>query len=96
MGISRLEYDRLVRKRKRCRLFNSCGSDVAEGAPGPPVATDPEKSVFFNHEPPIFSRATFRHDYSKRLAVLTDEIAEVKTGLDAYQSRIKRMEKKRK
>ena len=87
MGISRLEFDEMVRKRKRCRMFN-CGSDVAEGAPGPPVATDPEKSVFLNHEPPIFSRATFRHDFSKRLAVLWQEISEVKTGLDDYQSRI--------
>lgn len=87
MGISRLEFDELVRKRKRCRLFN-CSSDVAQGAPAPPKATDPEKSVFLNHEPPIFSRAVFKYDFSRKLTFLTDEITEIKSGLDDYQSRI--------
>ena len=87
MGISRLEYDRLVRKRKTCRLFN-CSSDVAQGAPAPPKASDPEESAFLNHEPTTFSRAVFKYDFSRKLTFLTDEITEIKTGLDDYQSRI--------
>ena len=44
----RLEYDRLVRNRKKFRLGGSCDSEnrVAQGAPAPPVASDPEESVF--------------------------------------------------
>ena len=90
MRISRIEYDVLVRKRKRCRLGGSCGSDVAQGAPGPPVATDPEKSVFLDNRFPksMYDDPTYVRHYSKRLTDLTDEIAGVKNDLAVYQSRI--------
>ena len=43
MGITRAQYDRLVRKRKRCLPGDPCFTSQGEqGAPQPPVAKDPD------------------------------------------------------
>ena len=48
MGITRVEYDRLVRKRRKCRPGDPCKSrsEQSQGAPAPPQAQDPEPSKF--------------------------------------------------
>ena len=93
MGITRVEYDRLVRKRKKCRTSGSCvETRVAQGAPAPPVAADPEVSAFLhpaNRLPAsMFTSATNVGHYTQRLTDLTNEIAGVQMDLADYQARI--------
>ena len=94
MGITRVEYDRLVRKRKKCRT--SGGSCVetrgGQGATPPPVAADPEVSAFLHPAQRLpasmFTSATNVGHYTQRLTDLTNEIAGVQMDLADYQARI--------
>ena len=93
MGITRAEYDRLVRKRKKCRTSGSCvETRVGQGATPPPIAADPEISAFLhpaNRLPAsMFTSAINVGHYSKRLTDLTNEIAGVQMDLADYQARI--------
>ena len=94
MGITRVEYDHLIRKRKKCRASGgSCvETRVAQGAPAPPIATDPEVSAFLhpNNRLPasMYTSAKNVGHYTKRLADLLNEIAGVQNDLADYQARI--------
>jgi hypothetical protein len=94
MGITRAEYDRLVRKRKKCRPGDPCFTRQGDqGAPQPPVAKDPTEISKFkfpaNRTPSsMFTSAQNVGDYTKRLSDLSNEIAGVQMDLMDYQNRI--------
>ena len=94
MGVTRVEYDRLVLKRKKCRPGDPCfrQGDQSQGAPAPPETGEPEASLFKHaaHRIPssMFTSAQKVGDYTRRLSDLSNELAGVQMDLMDYQNRI--------
>ena len=95
MALTRVEYDRLVRKRRKCRSGGSCdspGRQRPQGASAPPVASGPEVSAFL-HPTSRLPASMFQTPinvgkYTQRLADLSNEIAGVQLDLAQYQTRV--------
>eukprot|EP00966_Prymnesium_polylepis_P006062 138867-Prymnesium_polylepis.3 len=86
MGMTRVEYDRLVRKRKKCKVGGVCIGErlVAQGNPEPPTAQSPEPSMFPPRVTP-FQPANNLARYAREMRDLTQQLSAIQRQYVSYK-----------